>query len=146
MEILIFNPVDSVSNNYLQSNRAFSLSSDQSIMVDPLSYFSLQPMLHNWCNKRYVMCYPVCGMVHIKKISCCFLDRSLCFGPCQPSRLVRNLYKYVSRFPAETRPDGAVAMPSANGLVGRGFIDLMCSCKTTTPSNYQPSVLDRQPS
>ena len=35
--------------------------------VDPLSYFSFQPMLHDWCNKGRGMCYPVCGMVHIKE-------------------------------------------------------------------------------
>ena len=29
---------------------------------DPLSYFSFQPVLHDWC-----MCYPVCGMVHINE-------------------------------------------------------------------------------
>ena len=42
-------------------------SSDQSYMVDPLSYFSFQPVLHDWCNKCCGMCYPVCGMVHIKE-------------------------------------------------------------------------------
>ena len=31
----------------------------------PTSYFSLQP--HDWCNKGCGMCYPVCGMVHIKE-------------------------------------------------------------------------------
>ena len=36
-------------------------------MVDPLSYFSLQPVLHDWCNKGCGMFYPVCGMVHIKE-------------------------------------------------------------------------------
>ena len=36
-------------------------------MVDPLSYFSFQPELHDWCNKGRGMCYPVCGMVHIKE-------------------------------------------------------------------------------
>ena len=36
-------------------------------MVDPLSYFSFQPGLHDWCNKGCGMCYPVCGMVHIKE-------------------------------------------------------------------------------
>ena len=41
-------------------------SSDRSFMVDPLSYFSFQPVLHDWCNKGCGMCYPVCGMVHIK--------------------------------------------------------------------------------
>ena len=34
--------------------------------VDPLSYFSFQPVLHDWCNKGRGMCYPVCEMVHIK--------------------------------------------------------------------------------
>ena len=35
--------------------------------VDPLSYFSFQPVLHDWCNKCRGMCYPVCGIVHIKE-------------------------------------------------------------------------------
>ena len=29
--------------------------------VNPLSYFSFQPVLHDWCNKGRGMCYPVCG-------------------------------------------------------------------------------------
>ena len=28
--------------------------------VDPLSFFSFQPVLHDWCNK-------VCGIMHIKE-------------------------------------------------------------------------------
>ena len=36
------------------------------IVVDPLSYFSFQPVLHDWCNKGRGMCYPVYGIVHIK--------------------------------------------------------------------------------
>ena len=35
--------------------------------VDPLTYFSFQPVLHDWYNKGHGMCYPVCGMVHIKE-------------------------------------------------------------------------------
>ena len=31
------------------------------------SYFLFQPVLHDWCNKGRGMCYPVCGMVHIKE-------------------------------------------------------------------------------
>ena len=31
------------------------------------SNFSFQPVLHDWCNKGCDMCYPVCGMVHIKE-------------------------------------------------------------------------------
>ena len=42
-------------------------SSNQYLMVDPLSYFSLQPVLHDWCNKGCGMSYPVCGMMHIKE-------------------------------------------------------------------------------
>ena len=33
-------------------------------MVDPLSYFSFQPVIPN---KGHGMCYPVCGMMHIKE-------------------------------------------------------------------------------
>ena len=32
-----------------------------------MHYFSFQPVLHDWCNKGRGMCYPVCGMVHIKE-------------------------------------------------------------------------------
>ena len=32
-----------------------------------LSYFSFQPVIHDWCNKGCGMCYPVCGMMHIKE-------------------------------------------------------------------------------
>ena len=35
--------------------------------VDPLSYFSFQPVLHDWCNTGCGVCYPVCGMMHIKE-------------------------------------------------------------------------------
>ena len=31
--------------------------------VDPLSCFSFQPVLHEWCNKGWCICYPVCGMM-----------------------------------------------------------------------------------
>ena len=41
-------------------------SSDRSFMEDPLSYFSFQPVLHDWCNKGCGMCYLVCRMVYIK--------------------------------------------------------------------------------
>ena len=35
--------------------------------VDPLSYFSFQPVPHDWCSKGRGVCYTVCGMVHIKE-------------------------------------------------------------------------------
>ena len=48
--------------------------------VDPLSYFSFQPVLHNGCNKGRGMCYPVCGMVHIKETLLLIGKSSLCGG------------------------------------------------------------------
>ena len=36
-------------------------------MLDPLIYLAFQPVLHDWCKKGGGMCYPVCGMVHIKE-------------------------------------------------------------------------------
>ena len=36
--------------------------------IDPSwSYFSFQPVHHDWCNKGCGMCYPVSGMIHIKE-------------------------------------------------------------------------------
>ena len=28
-------------------------------MVEPLSYFSFQPVFYDWCNKGCAMCYPL---------------------------------------------------------------------------------------
>ena len=47
-------------------------------MVDPLSYFSFQLVLHDWCPKGPVMCHPVCGKVHIKEILLLFASSSPC--------------------------------------------------------------------
>ena len=49
--------------------------------IDPscggqLSYFSL----HDWCNKGRGMCYPVCGMLHIKESLLLIGKSSLCGG------------------------------------------------------------------
>ena len=48
--------------------------------VDPLRYFSFQPVLHDWCNKGRGMCYPVCGMVHMKEPLLLIDKSSLCGG------------------------------------------------------------------
>ena len=48
--------------------------------VDPLGYFSLQPVLHDWCNKDRGMCYPVYGMVHITEPLLLIDKSSLCGG------------------------------------------------------------------
>ena len=42
------------------------VSSDWSFMVDPLSYFLLQLVLHIWCNKGHKLFSPVNRIVHIK--------------------------------------------------------------------------------
>ena len=57
-------------------------------MVDPLSYFPFQPVLQDWFTKGCNMCYPVCGMVHVKDplllrrvahvvVAACFLSHYL---------------------------------------------------------------------
>ena len=53
--------------------RAFAhvvMGRHRSIMVYPLSYFSFQPVHHDWCNTGHGMCYPVCGKVHTKEPCC----------------------------------------------------------------------------
>ena len=49
-------------------------------MVDPLTYFSFQPVLHDWCNKDCGVCHPVCGMMHIKDLLLLIRKSSLCSG------------------------------------------------------------------
>ena len=47
--------------------------------IDPSwCYFSFQPVLHDWCNKEHGMCYPVCGLVHIKEPLLLIVKCSLC--------------------------------------------------------------------
>ena len=55
-------------------------SSDRSFMVDLLSYFTLQAVLHDWCNKGRGICYNVCGMVHIKEPLLLIRESSPCGG------------------------------------------------------------------
>ena len=44
--------------------------SDRSYRVDPFSYFSVHPVLHDWCSKGGGMCYPVYWIVHINNPCC----------------------------------------------------------------------------
>ena len=37
-------------------------------------------VLHDWCNKGRGMCYPVCGMVHVKEPLLLIGKSSLCGG------------------------------------------------------------------
>ena len=67
-------PLPHILSHILSLSLSLSLSLALSccvcIMVeklDPVSWFWFQPVLHDWCNKGRGMCYPVCGMVHIKE-------------------------------------------------------------------------------
>ena len=57
---------------------------------NPLSYFSFQPVLHDWCNKGRGMCYPVCGMMHIKE-PLLLIGKS---SPCGGSGVPLSLYEW----------------------------------------------------
>ena len=54
--------------------------SPNQVLHDLLSLCSLQPVLHDWCNKGHGMCYPVWGMVHIKEPLLLIGKSSLCGG------------------------------------------------------------------
>ena len=58
--------------------------------VDPWSYFSFQPVLHDWCKKGCGMCYPVYGMVHIKE-PLLLIGKS---SPCAGSEFPLSLYEW----------------------------------------------------
>ena len=60
--------------------------------VDPLSYFSFQPVLHDWCIKGRGMCYPVCEMVHIKETLLLIRKSSPCGGSGFPLAICVLLY------------------------------------------------------
>ena len=61
-------------------NDAFNSFLFMDIWSRTLSYVSLQPMPHDWCNKGRGMCYPVCGMMHIKEPLLLIEKSSLCVG------------------------------------------------------------------
>ena len=67
-------------------------SSDRSLMVDPLGYFSFQPVPHDWCNKGRDLCYSLCGMMHIKELLLLIAKSSLCLGSGFPLSLSEWLF------------------------------------------------------
>ena len=97
---------------------------NRSFMVNPLSYFSFQPVLYYWCNKGRGMCYPVCGMMHIKELlmliervayvaAACFLSLSewsftICLTPYNRKQnvLSSSLNKTLPSFLLSNRRDG----------------------------------------
>ena len=46
----------------------------------PIELFLVPASAHDWCNKSRGMCYPVCGMVHIKELLLLIGKNSLCGG------------------------------------------------------------------
>ena len=58
--------------------------------VDPLSYFSFQPVLHDGHNKGCGMYYPVCGVVHIIE-PLLLINKS---SPCGGSRFPLSLSEW----------------------------------------------------
>ena len=46
----------------------------------PIELFFVPVVLHDWCNKGCGMCYPVCGMVHIKEPLLLIENNSPCGG------------------------------------------------------------------
>ena len=67
-------------------------------MVDPLSYFSFQPVLHDWCNKGRGICYPACGTVYIKEPLLLIGKSNPCGGSGFPlSRYLNGSLPYVRR-------------------------------------------------
>ena len=69
--------------------------------LNTLSHFSFQPVLHEWCNKCRGMCYPVCGMIHIKKTLLLIGNSSPCSGdsgfPLLPSSFP-TVFHYILRY------------------------------------------------
>ena len=58
--------------------------------VDPLCYFSFQPLLYDWCNKGCGVCYLVSGMVLIKE-PLLLIGKS---SPCGGSRFPLSLSEW----------------------------------------------------
>ena len=69
--------------------RAFAHGAMGRWIDPPLSYFSFHPVLHDWCTKGSGMCYPVCGMVHIKEPLLLIGKSSPCGGSRFPLSLLR---------------------------------------------------------
>ena len=79
-------------------------SLDQSLMVNPLSYFSFQPVLHDWFTKDHTMCHHVCGIerlayvvVSVGFISCSISGYLPCLTP-DKYNLLRALLNKRSSF------------------------------------------------
>ena len=59
----------------------------------PIELFLVPASDHDWCNKGRGMCYPVCGMVHIKEPLLLIDKSSLSGGSGFPFSLSDNQYQ-----------------------------------------------------
>ena len=73
------NPVHHLAS-FVGANAIIPYIDKWSHLLQYYAYFSFQPVLHDWCNKGCGMCYPVCGMVHIKEPLLLIDKSSLCGG------------------------------------------------------------------
>ena len=65
--------------------------------IDPSwwSHLSFQPVLHDWCKKKAVVCYPICVMMHIKEPLLLIGKRNLCGSSGFPSSLLSGPLPYA---------------------------------------------------
>ena len=88
------------------------------------SYFSFEPVFHDWCNKGRGMCYPVCGMRHIKEPLLLIAESYFSFRPvlhdwCNKGR--RMCYSVC----------GMMHIKSPLLLIGKRAISRSSQCSTT---------------
>ena len=83
-------------------------------MVDPLNYFSFQPVLQDRCNRARGMCYHVCVMVDIKEPLLLIGNSSLCsgFNVLPHSQffflkllVIRSEISFISKYRMECKPE-----------------------------------------
>ena len=78
------------------SNCSVNITDNKSLYINKCIcrnfYFSFQPVLHDWCNKRHGMCYPVYGMVHIKEPLLLIGKSNPCGGSGFPLTFYLRLY------------------------------------------------------
>ena len=77
-KVLYFFHIDSLDISVFTGGVVMCFTVINSCLI--LFNVSFQPVLHNWCNKARGMCYPVCGMVHIKEPLLLIDKSSLCGG------------------------------------------------------------------
>ena len=53
-------------------------------------------VLHDWCNKGHGMCYPVCGILHIKELLLLIRKSSPCGGSGFPSLTICVVLYHMS--------------------------------------------------